>query len=194
MRGMNRSRRLMAACAAACLALAVGLTGCQQASDSDARVDELEQQVQDLQKQLDEKSSSTDSAAQGSGNANASNSTAGNASATVQPDEALSSELTAAYPELGDFEARVAELETACQDVQVSTDRNANYQTFIGVKQQIDTLEHEMDTYDDNQELAAKNGALAYDEYMRIERAIDYLDDRLDYAKDGMELTLGIDD
>ncbi len=187
----NRSRRLMAACAAACLALTVGLAGCQQASDSDARVDELEQQVEDLQKQLDEKSSATGGSAQDSGSAGASGGTAG---ATAQTDEALSSELAATYPELADFEARAAELEAACQDVQVSDDRNANYQTFIGVKQQIDALEHEMDTYDENQELAAKNGTLAYDDYMRIERAIDYLDDRLSYAKDGMELTLGIDD
>ena len=193
MYALNRpSHRLMGVTAAACLALALGLAGCQQASGDDARVAELEQQVEDLQAHLDDQGAASASQGTSSDDAGASGSSAG--TDTASSDQALDADLTAAYPELADFEGQVADLEATCQNVQVSDDRNANYQTFIGVKQQIDTLEHEMDTYDDNQELAAKNGALAYDEYMRIERAIDYLDDRLSYAKDGMELTLGIDD
>lgn len=192
---LNRpSHRLIGLAATASLALALGLAGCQQGASDDARVAELEQQVEDLQKQLDEKSGT--SATQGSNAAaNASTGAAdGSASATATVDEGLSAELTAAYPELADFEDQVADLVVTCQNVQVSSDRNANYQTFIGVKQQIEAVEHAMDNYDENQEAAARTGSLSYEEYMKIERAVDYLDERLDRAKDGMEFALGIDD
>ena len=190
------SRRIMAAAAAASLALAIGLTGCQQpADDDDARVAELEQQVEDLQQQLDDQGTGTSNGqgaaadAGGSGSANA-----GAASNAVVTDGALNADITAAYPELADYEARVAELEETCANVPVSQDRNANYDTFRSVKQQIETLDHEMEAYDDQQEAAARAGTLSADEYRRIERAVDYLDERLGHAEDGMEIALGVDD
>lgn len=193
MHALNRpSHRLMGVTAAACLALALGLAGCQQTSGDDARVAELEQQVEDLQAQLDDQGAASASQGTSSDDAGASGSSAG--TGTASSDQALDADLTAAYPELADFEGQVADLEATCQNVQVSDDRNANYQTFIGAKQQIEAVEHAMDNYDENQEAAARAGTLSYDEYMRIERAVDYLDERLDHAKDGMEYTLGIDD
>lgn len=179
---------------AGCLAASLVVAGCNQQTTSDdaARVDELEQQVADLQAQLDEQSqqgSQDTEADQGTAPDSEGQQPQGNASS-----QELDDEVTSAYPEIADFEKRVAELEKTCAAVEVSSDRSTNYQTFIDVKHQIETLEHEMDGFDEEQEYAAQSGSLPYEDYMTIERAIDRLEDRLDYAEDGMEIALGIDD
>lgn len=177
---MLRTTRLLGAAGALVAALALG--GCSNSSDA-ARIAELEQEVEQLKSEQGKGTSnagaSSGAAAEGSGAASA---------------EALAADLTAAYPELADFEARVAELEVTCEGVEAASSRDENYQTFLDVKYELDQLEHEMDAYDDEKEYAAQSGDLPYEDYMAIERAIDRLDDRLDYAKDGMELKLGIDD
>ena len=179
---------------AGCLAVSLAVAGCNQQATSDdaARVDELEQQVADLQAQLDEQpqQESQDTEADQGAASDSEGKQPQSSASSQELDDAVTSE----YPEIADFEKRVAELEKTCAAVEVSSDRSTNYQTFIDVKHQIETLEHEMDGFDEEQEYAAQSGSLPYEDYMTIERSIDRLEDRLDHAEDGMEITLGIDD
>lgn len=182
-----RTHTLIATMGAAfLLVLSFGLAGCQQAGGSDAdRVAELERQVADLQSQIDEQNASSSSSA-----ATASSAATDDAQAAAND----AADAAANYPEVGEFQTRVVELEDACAAVTPSGDRSADYQTFLDMQSQLDQLEHEMDAYEDEREADARAGSLSREDYLAIDHAIDVLDDRLDRAEDGLERTLGIDD
>lgn len=179
-----RTHTLIAATgAAALLVFALALTGCQQSTGTDAdRVADLERQVAELQEQIDQTDAASSSAA---ADATASSSASSAASAA---------DATPVNDTIAGYETRVAELEDACASVEASGDRSADYSTFLDMKTELDQLEREMDAYDDEQELAARQGSLSREDYIAIERAIDALDERLDRAEDSLEVTLRVDD
>lgn len=156
--------------------------GCSSTQDQQ-RIEELEQEVEDLKGQLDNNSSSQQST----------NQQATTQDTTATP-PAADATVTANYPEIADFETRVAALEESCKAVTVSNDTQTNYQSYLSKKQELDALDDEMDRYDDQQEGAARLGNISYNDYTQIETAIDRLSDRLEYAEDSMMFALGIYD
>lgn len=176
------ARRRAAALALTGMSLVGALTlgGCSMtptaSSDDSARVDELEQQVKELQQQLEQ--SEADSA-QGQ--------------TQTQTDAPVAdTSVTGNYPEIADFESRVAAVEQDFASVTAGSDMNANYQTYLEKKREAEILESEMDLYDDQQEYAAETGQIPYTDYMQIEAAIDMLDERLERAEDALQYALGI--
>lgn len=157
--------------------------GCSSTQDQQ-RIEELEQEVDDLKGQLGD---AQDSSQQSTGQ----QATAQDTTATPPAADAT---VTANYPEIADFETRVAALEESCKAVTASGDAQANYQTYLSKKQELDALDDEMDRYDDQQEGAARLGNISYNDYTQIETAIDRLSDRLEYAEDSMMFALGIYD
>lgn len=181
MKTFNRPIRI-AAIASFAVATTLFAAGCSSTQDQQ-RIEELEQEVEDLKGQLDNNSSSQQST----------NQQATTQDTTVTP-PAADATVTANYPEIADFETRVAALEESCKAVTASGDAQANYQTYLSKKQELDALDDEMDRYDDQQEGAARLGNISYNDYTQIETAIDRLSDRLEYAEDSMMFALGIYD
>lgn len=184
------ARRRAAALALTGLSLVGALTlgGCSMtptaSSDDSARVDELEQQVKELQQQLEQ--SEADSA-QGQTQGQTQTQTQTQTDAPV-----ADTSVTGNYPEIADFESRVAAVEQDFASVTAGSDMNANYQTYLEKKREAEILESEMDLYDDQQEYAAETGQIPYTDYMQIEAAIDMLDERLERAEDALQYALGI--
>ena len=181
MKTFNRPLRI-AAIASFAVATTLFAAGCSSTQDQQ-RIEELEQEVEDLKGQLDSNSSSQQST----------NQQATTQDTTATP-PAADATVTANYPEIADFETRVAALEESCKAVTASGDAQANYQTYLSKKQELDALDDEMDRYDDQQEHAARNGSISYGDYTQSETAIDLLSDRLEYAEDSMMFALGIYD
>lgn len=181
MKTFNRPIRI-AAIASFAVATTLFAAGCSSTQDQQ-RIEELEQEVEDLKGQLDNNSSSQQST----------NQQAITQDTTATP-PAADATVTANYPEIADFETRVAALEESCKAVTASGDAQANYQTYLSKKQELDALDDEMDRYDDQQEGAARLGNISYNDYTQIETAIDRLSDRLEYAEDSMMFALGIYD
>lgn len=181
MKKFNRPIRI-AAIASFAVATTLFAAGCSSTQDQQ-RIEELEQEVEDLKGQLDSNSSSQQST----------NQQATTQGTTATP-PAADATVTANYPEIADFETRVAALEESCKAVTVSNDTQTNYQTYLSKKQELDALDDEMDRYDDQQEGAARLGNISYNDYTQIETAIDQLSDRLEYAEDSMMFALGIYD
>ncbi|HIR91710.1 MAG TPA: hypothetical protein IAC01_08045 [Candidatus Limicola stercorigallinarum] len=181
MKMFNRPIRI-AAIASFAVATTLFAAGCSSTQDQQ-RIEELEQEVEDLKGQLDSNSSSQQST----------NQQATTQGTTATP-PAADATVTANYPEIADFETRVAALEESCKAVTASNDMQTNYQTYLSKKQELDALDDEMDRYDDQQEGAARLGNISYNDYTQIETAIDRLSDRLEYAEDSMMFALGIYD
>ncbi|MDE6231940.1 MAG: hypothetical protein K2M60_01130 [Lachnospiraceae bacterium] len=65
---------------------------------------------------------------------------------------------------------------------------------FIELKNEIDTVDHRLDKYDDYIENLYKRGEISYDDYRNQEKQLDELEDKLDASEDKLEFNFGIDD
>ena len=153
---------------------ALALVGCSNPSDQQ-RIEELEEQVAELQ------------------------ATQGNTSTENQQDAAQDSSTTdtsqqASSDDLADFEARISELETTCQNTTASGDHEADYQTYLDIQSQLDALDREIDAFENAREREARDGTITREEFREIDRETDRLEDRLDHAEETLEYNLRIDD
>lgn len=171
---------------------ALCLGGCSTtptaSSEDSGRIEELEQQVQELQQQLEQ--SESDDAAQQQTDVGQDQSQTPQTQQETTP--VADTSVTDNYPEIADFESRVAALEEEFAGVSAGSDMSTNYQTYLSMKRKAEMLEDEMDLYDDQQEFAAESGQIPYADYVQIEAAIDLLDNRLERAEDSMQYALGI--
>lgn len=190
------------AAAAACIALggALLLSGCSNSADQQ-RIAQLEQEIDDLKQQnVQSQGTTTDNASSGSTTTGTDGTQSGGtqqgsgSNSSLRGSSALNDDVKATWPELADFESRVAAIEQDFAGVTRSSDINANYQTLLDKKGASDALDFEMESFEDAREREARAGAITYEQYLQVEHAISYLDDRLSIAEDQLELALGVDD
>lgn len=72
--------------------------------------------------------------------------------------------------------------------------RQEQYQQFIAFRQGIDQLEDTIDLLEDRVRADYRAGTITREEYKRIDRILDSLDERLDRAEDLLERIFGMDD
>lgn len=65
---------------------------------------------------------------------------------------------------------------------------------FFELKDELDIVDHRLDTYDDYIENLYKRGEISYDDYKSQERQLEELEDKLDASEDKLEFNFGIDD
>lgn len=65
---------------------------------------------------------------------------------------------------------------------------------FFELKDELNTVDHRLDAFDDYIEELYKNGEISYDDYISKERMLEELEDKLDASEDKLELNFGIDD
>ncbi len=172
-----RSARLLGAALA--IATVVALGGCSNSEDA-ARIAELEQQVEELQAEKDA-GAQTDAASTEQG-------------AAKTDDAADEQAALDADPTLADFSTRVDELVAEFEAVEPTSDRDADFQTYLDMESKANALDEEMDRYDDELERAVRAGDMTREDYRAAERELDRLDDRLSAAEDSLEYRLGVDD
>lgn len=192
--------------ASAALALSLGaLAGCASAGGSDAqRIAELERQIDELKSQKsNDGSSSGDTSANssdgsstnapdasasegagGAGSAGSGSAAAGSAGSGIQITDATAQ----------DFSSRADALIAEADAAQPDADFGARVAAYMDFEQRFDALDREIDLYDDQKELEYKGGTLGWEDYRSIKVQLDYIEDRLDFAMNSLELRFGIDD
>ncbi|OUO91096.1 hypothetical protein B5F40_04740 [Gordonibacter sp. An230] len=204
--------------ASAVLALSMGaLAGCVSSGGADAqRIAELERQINELKSQDSNSGSSSAGTSTGGtgssssdgtgtsgsteGGSGASGSTdggAGTAGSTGGGSGAAGStgsgiQITDATAQ--DFSSRADTLIAEADAAQPGADFGARVTTYMDFEQRFDALDREIDLYDDQKELEYKSGGLGWEDYRSVKVQLDYIEDRLDYAMDSLELRFGIDD
>lgn len=165
---------------------ALALVGCSNPSDQQ-RIEELENQVAELQASQDGNASNTTSNNQQStqDDQGATQNSSANSSGAAQQSTSDA---------LADFDARIGELESTCQNTAASGDRDADYQTYLDIQSEIDALDREIDAFENEREREARDGTLSREEFREIDRETDRLEDRLDNAEDTLEYNMRIDD
>lgn len=177
--------RIASAIVAGTLALSVfGLAGCSN-SDDERRIAELEQQVQQLQSAQGESSASgTDGAQSGSG--------AAASDSQASTPQALAGEITDATTL--DFSNRADALIAEADAQQAPADRSQAISIYFDYDARFESLEDEIDRYEDQKEAEYQQGTLAWEDFRVIDAQLDAIDARLDQSKSNMEWRFGVDD
>ena len=159
---------------------ALALVGCSNPSDQQ-RIEELEEQVAELQATQGNTSTENQQSSQ-------------NKQDAAQDSSTTDTSQQASSDDLADFEARISELETTCQNTTASGDYEADYQTYLDIQSQLDALDREIDAFENAREREARDGTITREEFREIDRETDRLEDRLDHAEETLEYNLRIDD
>lgn len=65
---------------------------------------------------------------------------------------------------------------------------------FFNIKEELNSLEDQLDMYDDYLDAQYRQGNISYDDYKKWERKLDELENKLDAAEDKLERMFGIED
>ncbi|MDE7324566.1 MAG: hypothetical protein K2N73_17970 [Lachnospiraceae bacterium] len=194
-----RNRVLAAAAAAALL-----ITGCQSNAQNSAETEalkeqiaRLEQQIADLeQKQSVANGASSDTTVPAGDNTQQQPDpspphSAVNGDASNQQDISADGMTTYTMEELGSMvEAFVTKANAAAPGGTVSEDM----EQFFALKQEEKQIDDLLDRHEDELEYLYKSQSLARDDYKRLERELELLEDKLDSAENQLAYVFGIDD
>ena len=166
------------------------LMGCAAGNDAEkedleAKVEQLEQQVTDLQRSSGQESSSPEEEATLPDN-------------VQEDDNKEKSSSQAAASSTGDT---LDTLETAVNDAvkeaeaaKPSRSASEKREQFFNLKHELENVENRLDYYDDDIEMQYRQGELSLEDYRSQEHSLELLEDQLDRAEDTLEYTFGMDD
>ena len=97
-------------------------------------------------------------------------------------------------PDFSKYETKISQITKKIQAAKPISDVSKNQDKFYSLKKELDAIDHELDTLDDDYEHQYDTGKLSAAKYKEIERRIDALEDKLDFAEDTLENKFGIDD
>lgn len=176
-------RRMMMLLSIAVLA-ALLLAGCGTGS----REQELEQQVEQLEQQITD----LQNAAGNTANTDANDTAADSSTADTATDNR-----TDTNTGTDDFETlskKISDAVTQADAAKPTGTADADRKLFFEQKTALDTLDRELDVYEDNLEAQYRKGTLSYEDFRKQDREIEKLEDNLDDAEDRLENRFGIDD
>lgn len=154
------------------------LTGCEddREDELEAKVEQLEQQVTDLEnKDNGTQSGGQNASTQENGNAGTETDTSGNA-------------------DFASLSAAVQEMTAKADSAKPSGTAREQREQYYNLKKEMDDIDHQLDLYDDKLESQYRNGELSASEYRSQEKDIDKLEDALGASEDRLEILFGIDD
>ena len=166
------------------------LMGCAAGNDAEkeeleAKVEQLEQQVTDLQRSSGQEASSPEEEATLPDN-------------VQEDDNKEKSSSQAAASSTGDT---LETLETAVNDAVKKADAakpsgsaSEKREQFFTLKHELESVEDRLDYYDDDIEMQYRQGELSLEDYRSQEHSLELLEDQLDRAEDTLEYTFGMDD
>lgn len=166
-------------------------TGCQN-NDLSAenqtlkqQLSEMEQQITELKQQLSE---TTDSSS-------TSQNTDGTASS--QPDDTLpaanTDNITTAYT-MEELSEMVDEFIVSVGSATPDINNSGNLDQFFSLKREADQIEHALENYENSLEDQYRAGIISREDYRKLDREVEELEELLDSAFDRLEIAFGIDD
>ena len=130
----------------------------------------------------------TDNANTGTGNTQNQETTAKGSGETGDSQKNLSNE------NIENLKDEVGKWVQSVDSVAPSAEPEKRQTEFLDLKQQGNQLEKRLDLYEDFLESEYRQGNISYEEFRRMEREIDGLEEQLDNGEDKLELSFGLDD
>lgn len=134
--------------------------------------------------------STTDTTANGSAAG-----TAGSAAGTTDTaNTADTTDGTGTVTDISALTQRVTDAVDNADAAQPSGNRDADRELFFQHASALDALDREIDAYDDALEAQYARGELTFEEFRKLDRQAEDLEDKLDAAEDRLESRFGMDD
>lgn len=157
------------------------LTGCDIDDDHEkdqleAKVEQLEQQVTDLQRSSGQEAASTENEA-------------------ALPDNGSNqTEASSTGDTLETLETAANDAVKKAEAARPSGSASEKREQFFTLKHELESVEDRLDYYDDDIEMQYRQGELSLEDYRSQEHSLELLEDQLDRAEDNLEYTFGMDD
>ena len=176
------------------------LTGCQNnnlAAENEAlkqQITKLEQQITELEQNNTNASNENNPAAEtvSQNNANTQNTNSSQTNGNTQNTGNNSSSTTTYTME--ELSAMVDEFAASVGSATPDVNNSGNLDQFFSLKREADQIEHALENHENYLEDQYRAGTLSREEYRKLDKEIELLEDTLDTAKDRLEITFGIDD
>lgn len=152
------------------------LGGCSNDSDQQ-RIAELEAEVDRLQNEQ-----------------NATDQSQNFGDDTQSQDQSQATQNTYDDATVQDLSTRADDLISRAGAAEVPGDRDSRINSFFELDSEFNSLELEIDTYEDQKEAECRSGSLSWDDYRTLELQLEQIDERLGNAQDQLEVRFGIDD
>lgn len=170
-------------------------TGCQNTDLSSEnqnlkqQITELEYQITELEQQLEDINSSA--VATNSSNQNISQNTTDVSGNSITYFQAVDNSMTYTLEELSVMvDEFVASVGSATPDI----NNSSNLDQFFSLKRKGDQIEHSLENYENSLEDQYRAGTLTREDYKKLDREIERLEEHLDAAYDRLEIAFDIDD
>lgn len=167
-------------------------TGCQN-NDLSAenqslklKVTELQQQITKLEQQI-QTTNSNNANAQISGNNTDMNSISSNTSIS-------SNEISASIYTMEELAEMVDEFVVSVGSATPDVNNSGNLDQFFSLKREGDQIEHALENRENALEDQYRSKSISKEEYRKLDREIEKLEEFVDSAKDRLEISFGIDD
>lgn len=179
------------------------LTGCQNnnlAAENEAlkqQITKLEQQITELEQNNNLNASNENNPAAetvSQNNANTQNTNSSQTNGNTQNTGNNNSSTTATTYTMEELSAMVDEFATSVGSVTPDINNSGNLDQFFSLKRESDQIEHALENHENSLEDQYRTGTISREEYRKLDREIELLEDTLDSAKDRLEITFGIDD
>lgn len=163
-------------------------TGCQS-NDLSAENQALKQRISELEHQLTQLQETNNTAATPAMDENANAETVSQNTATNNV-----SETTAAIYTLEELSAMVDEFVASVGSVTPDVNNSGNLDQFFSLKRQGDQIEHALENHENDLEDQYRANTITREDYRKLDREIEKLEELLDSACNRLEITFGIDD
>ena len=161
-------------------------TGCQNndlSTENQSLKQELskmEQQISELQQQLTEKVDTAESLQNSDTTPNVTTD-----SSTINPATAYN---------LDELSALVDEFVVAVGSATPDINNSSNLDQFFSLKREGDQIEHALENYENSLEEQYRAGSITREDFKKLDRELEALEESLDSACDRLEIAFGIDD
>ena len=149
----------------------------QQISEMEQQITDLEQQVSDLEEQ-----NNTDNLSEGNNTSVSNNSSA----TSMTPDSP-----TYTMEELSEM---VDEFTVSVGSATPDINNSGNLDQFFSLKREADRIDQALENHENSLEDQYRSGTISREEYRKLDKEIEKLEELLDSAKDRLEITFDIDD
>ncbi len=149
----------------------------QQISEMEQQITDLEQQIYDSEQQNNTANLSEEDGTSVSNNTSSANITTGSTTYTMEELSEMIDEFTVSVG-------------SATPDI----NNSGNLDQFFSLKREADQIDHALENHENSLEDQYRAGTISREEYRKLDKEIELLEDSLDSAKDRLEITFGIDD
>lgn len=149
----------------------------QQISEMEQQIADLEQQVSDLEEQNNTANLSEENTTSVSNNSSATNMTPDSPTYTMEELSEMVDEFTVSVG-------------SATPDI----NNSGNLDQFFSLKREADQIDQALENHENSLEDQYRAGTISREEYRKLDKEIEKLEELLDSAKDRLEITFDIDD